>query len=59
MNVVSCAQVLALVNRNVRKREHPQALRPYLDEIQAFAHHNHFNILYPILRLSQIFSSDE
>ncbi|KAJ7933067.1 Clavaminate synthase-like protein [Mycena leptocephala] len=39
------------INRNVRKREHPQALRPYLDEIQAFAHHNHFNILHPILRL--------
>ncbi|KAF8184351.1 hypothetical protein K438DRAFT_1974551 [Mycena galopus ATCC 62051] len=38
-------------NRNVRKREHPQALRPYIPEIEAFAHHNHFNVLHPILRL--------
>jgi hypothetical protein len=59
MNIASCAQLLALVNRNVRKREHPQALRPYLDEIQVFARHNHFNILHPILRLPQIFSSDK
>ncbi|KAF7367766.1 Clavaminate synthase-like protein [Mycena sanguinolenta] len=39
------------INRNVRKREHPQALRPYLREIEAFARHNHFNVLHPILRL--------
>ncbi|KAJ7233610.1 hypothetical protein B0H12DRAFT_1143623 [Mycena haematopus] len=39
------------INRNVRKREHPQALRPYLREIEAFAYHNHFNVLHPILRL--------
>ncbi|KAJ7615251.1 hypothetical protein DFH06DRAFT_1367364 [Mycena polygramma] len=39
------------INRNVRKHEHPRSLRPHLPEIQAFAHHNHFNILYPILRL--------
>ncbi|KAJ6567448.1 hypothetical protein B0H10DRAFT_2111793 [Mycena sp. CBHHK59/15] len=39
------------INRNVHKREHPQALRPYLQEVQAFAQHNHFNILRPILRL--------
>ncbi|KAJ7115280.1 hypothetical protein C8R44DRAFT_841911 [Mycena epipterygia] len=39
------------INRHVRKREHPAALRPYLQEIEAFAHHNHFNVLHPILRL--------
>ncbi|KAJ6568972.1 hypothetical protein B0H19DRAFT_938008 [Mycena capillaripes] len=39
------------INRIVRNREHPEALRPYLQEIEAFAHHNHFNILHPILRL--------
>ncbi|KAJ7726562.1 hypothetical protein DFH07DRAFT_236452 [Mycena maculata] len=39
------------VNRQVRKREHPVALRPYLQEIEAFSHHNHFNVLHPILRL--------
>ncbi|KAJ7455640.1 hypothetical protein B0H11DRAFT_2322421 [Mycena galericulata] len=39
------------INRNVRKREHPQVLRPYVREIEAFAHHNHFNVLHPILRL--------
>ncbi|KAJ7615250.1 hypothetical protein DFH06DRAFT_1239967 [Mycena polygramma] len=38
-------------NRDVRKHDHPPPLRPYLQEIQVFAHHNHFNILYPILRL--------
>ncbi|KAK7007967.1 Clavaminate synthase-like protein [Favolaschia claudopus] len=39
------------INRDVRKREHPQALKPHLKEIEAFATHNHFNVLYPILRL--------
>ncbi|KAJ7851329.1 hypothetical protein B0H13DRAFT_2400039 [Mycena leptocephala] len=39
------------IHRNVRKAEHPQPLRPYLHEIEVFAHHNHFNVLYPILRL--------
>jgi hypothetical protein len=38
------------VNRNVTKRPHPQALRPFLPELDAFARHNHFNILHPILR---------
>ncbi|KAJ6568969.1 hypothetical protein B0H19DRAFT_939513 [Mycena capillaripes] len=39
------------INRIVRNRERPEALRPYLQEIEAFAQHNHFNILHPILRL--------
>ncbi|KAJ7088430.1 hypothetical protein B0H15DRAFT_841338 [Mycena belliarum] len=39
------------INRQVRKRAHPEALRPYLQEIEAFARHNHFNVLHPILRL--------
>ncbi|KAJ7025656.1 hypothetical protein C8F04DRAFT_1212803 [Mycena alexandri] len=39
------------INRDVNKRDHPKALRPFLPEIQAFARHNHFNVLYPILRL--------
>ncbi|KAJ7746006.1 hypothetical protein B0H16DRAFT_1422001 [Mycena metata] len=39
------------INRHVGKRAHPQALRPYLAEIEVFARHNHFNVLYPILRL--------
>ncbi|KAJ7046188.1 hypothetical protein C8F04DRAFT_939332 [Mycena alexandri] len=39
------------INRHVRKRQHPEVLRPFLQEIEAFAHHNHFNVLYPILRL--------
>ncbi|PPQ65080.1 hypothetical protein CVT24_003034 [Panaeolus cyanescens] len=39
------------VNRNVNLREHPLALRPYLPQISAFAHHVHENILHQILRL--------
>ncbi|EGN97166.1 hypothetical protein SERLA73DRAFT_123949 [Serpula lacrymans var. lacrymans S7.3] len=39
------------INRNVYLRPHPQALRPFLPELDAFARHNHINILHPILRL--------
>ncbi|KAF7368490.1 hypothetical protein MVEN_00172200 [Mycena venus] len=39
------------VNRDVTKREHPEALRPLLGEIGAFARHTHFNVLHQILRL--------
>ncbi|KAF8646665.1 hypothetical protein AX16_007163 [Volvariella volvacea WC 439] len=39
------------INRNVMGRSHPQALRPFLGEISDFAHHNHYNILHPLLRL--------
>ena len=38
------------VNRDVTKRPHPQALRPFFPELGAFARHNHFNVLHPILR---------
>ncbi|KAI9568579.1 hypothetical protein HD554DRAFT_2259773 [Boletus coccyginus] len=44
-------QYATQVNRNVTKRPHPQALRPFLPELDAFARHNHFNILHPILRI--------
>ncbi|KAI9457700.1 hypothetical protein HD554DRAFT_2177590 [Boletus coccyginus] len=39
------------INRNVTKRPHPLALRPFLPELDAFARYNHFNILHPILRI--------
>ncbi|KAF4607771.1 hypothetical protein EYR40_000106 [Pleurotus pulmonarius] len=39
------------IHRDVNKREHPQPIRPFLQEIEAFARHNHFNVLHPILRL--------
>ncbi|KAJ7820017.1 Clavaminate synthase-like protein [Mycena olivaceomarginata] len=39
------------INRDVTKRQHPEAVRPFLPEIEAFARHNHFNVLHPILRL--------
>lgn len=39
------------INRDVTKKEHPEAIRPLLPEIDAFAKHNHFNVLHPILRL--------
>ncbi|KAF9254439.1 Clavaminate synthase-like protein [Marasmius fiardii PR-910] len=39
------------INRDVNRRSHPQALRPYMNEIKAFAYHNHNKILAPILQL--------
>ncbi|KAF8186383.1 Clavaminate synthase-like protein [Pholiota molesta] len=39
------------INRDVTKRQHPEALRPFIPEIEAFARHNHEEILHPILRL--------
>ncbi|KAJ6464088.1 hypothetical protein C8R45DRAFT_1175467 [Mycena sanguinolenta] len=39
------------INRDVTKREHPEALRPFLSQIDDFARHTHFNVLHPILRL--------
>ncbi|THU84387.1 Clavaminate synthase-like protein [Dendrothele bispora CBS 962.96] len=39
------------LNRDVNKRQHPEAVRPLLPEIEKFARHNHFNVLHPILRL--------
>ncbi len=41
---------LSLVNRDINKCAHPEAIRPLLPEIEAFAKHNHFNVLHPILR---------
>ncbi|KAJ8074632.1 hypothetical protein PM082_022210 [Marasmius tenuissimus] len=39
------------INRDVHRHDHPEAIRPYLDELQGFAHYNHHNILVPILKL--------
>ncbi|KAG5640445.1 hypothetical protein DXG03_008631, partial [Asterophora parasitica] len=39
------------VHRDITRRKHPQALRPFLPEIAEFARHNHFNVLHPILKL--------
>jgi len=39
------------VNRDVTKRQHPEALRPVIPEIDAFVRFNHFQILHPILRI--------
>ncbi|EJD39523.1 hypothetical protein AURDEDRAFT_71066 [Auricularia subglabra TFB-10046 SS5] len=39
------------VHRDVRKREHPEVLRPFLPEISAFARFNHLRVLHPLLRL--------
>ncbi|KAF8906375.1 hypothetical protein CPB85DRAFT_1314044 [Mucidula mucida] len=39
------------VNIDVTRRQHPAALRRYIPEVDAFAQHNHFNILHPILRI--------
>ena len=32
------------------QEKHPEALDPYLPEIGAFAAHNHYNVLVPILK---------
>ncbi|RDB17174.1 hypothetical protein Hypma_001823 [Hypsizygus marmoreus] len=39
------------INRDVTKKQHPVALRPFLSELEAFGRHNHFNVLFPLLRL--------
>ncbi|KAK0234374.1 Clavaminate synthase-like protein [Armillaria nabsnona] len=39
------------IHRDVTVRQHPEGLRPYLEEIEAFMRHNHFNVIHPILRL--------
>ncbi|KAF9230440.1 hypothetical protein BU15DRAFT_69194, partial [Melanogaster broomeanus] len=37
------------INRDVTKRDHPEAVRPFLPEIREFARFNHLNVLHPIL----------
>jgi len=39
------------INHDITKRQHPEAIRPFLPEIDAFARHCHFNVIHPILRL--------
>ncbi|EEB89471.1 hypothetical protein MPER_12426, partial [Moniliophthora perniciosa FA553] len=39
------------INRNVARRTHAEAIRPLIPEVDAFARHNHFNVVQPILRL--------
>ncbi|TFK45779.1 Clavaminate synthase-like protein [Heliocybe sulcata] len=39
------------VNPDVYRKQHPQALRPVLPEIDAFVKHCHVNIVHPMLRL--------
>uniref|UniRef100_A0A0W0F2V2 Non-haem dioxygenase N-terminal domain-containing protein n=2 Tax=Moniliophthora roreri TaxID=221103 RepID=A0A0W0F2V2_MONRR len=39
------------INKNVSRRDHPEAIRPFLPEVEAFSRHNHFNVVQPILRL--------
>ncbi|KAJ7111481.1 Clavaminate synthase-like protein [Mycena epipterygia] len=39
------------IHRDVTKRQHPEAVRPFLAEIEAFTQHTHLNVVYPILRL--------
>lgn len=39
-----------LVTRDVTVKQHPQALRPFLPEIDEFIRFCHFKILHPLLR---------
>ena len=32
-------------------QQHPKVLQPVLPEVRAFAEQNHFNVLFPVLRL--------
>ncbi|KDQ62984.1 hypothetical protein JAAARDRAFT_28973 [Jaapia argillacea MUCL 33604] len=38
-------------NFDIFKRPHPRPLHPFLPELEAFAKHNHLNVLHPILRI--------
>lgn len=39
------------INHDVNKCTHPQILRQYLPDIDAFAKHCHYNVIHPVLRL--------
>ncbi|TBU25808.1 Clavaminate synthase-like protein [Dichomitus squalens] len=39
------------MHRRIFNQQHPKALQPFLPELRAFAEHNHYNVLHPILRL--------
>ena len=38
------------VNKDVTRKDHPVALRPFIPEIDEFVRFNHFEILHPILK---------
>ncbi|KAI0733309.1 hypothetical protein C8Q72DRAFT_633485 [Fomitopsis betulina] len=39
------------VNHDITRKQHPQAMRPLLPEVEAFAKFNHLQVLHPLLRL--------
>ena len=45
-----------LVNRDVTKKQHPQALRPFIPEVEAFARFNHLQVLHPLLRCVDLYN---
>lgn len=45
-----------IVNRDVHKKEHPEAIRPVLPEIHELAKHSHLNVLHSILRFVTTYS---
>lgn len=42
------------IHRDVNKKQHPKAVRPFLPELSKFARFNHFNVLHPLLRLMSV-----
>lgn len=50
-----CSLTLPEVNRDISKRAHPPALRPFLPEIAEFGRHNHEEVLHPILKSDSCF----
>ncbi|KAF9259643.1 Clavaminate synthase-like protein [Marasmius fiardii PR-910] len=39
------------INKDVTRRPHPDALQPFMPEIDAFARHNYSDVVHPMLRL--------
>lgn len=49
-DVARVSQFTFVVHHDVTRRGHPEALRPFIPEIDQFARHSHLHILDRILR---------
>ncbi|RPD60545.1 Clavaminate synthase-like protein [Lentinus tigrinus ALCF2SS1-7] len=39
------------LHRPIFQQQHPKALQPFLPELRSLTEHNHYNVLFPILRM--------
>ncbi|KAJ7826494.1 Clavaminate synthase-like protein [Mycena olivaceomarginata] len=53
LSVEAKFRVRPTVNRDVTKRQHPEAVRPFLPEIEAFARHTHLTLMARGLELHE------